>query len=239
MDKPKLLIADSNEDFRLALANALKPFYQVFSCQDGKAAMEILRTENPALLVLDTLLPELDGISLLQIAARENIRPTVMIASGHLSTYVQQMAIQLGVGYLLQKPCDIPSAVDRIRELEKVSERASPDPRTRICQILFSLNFSAKHDGFLYLMDAIAMLAQALNQPVTKIIYPDIAAMYGCTADNVERCIRSALSAAWNHRNEQIWLEYFPNHHSSRPSNADFMIRIALELQMTGSSGMI
>ena len=63
-----LLIADSNDAFRQQLAEAFKPHYHIFTCADGREALEILRREHCDCLVLDLMLPELDGISMLEMA---------------------------------------------------------------------------------------------------------------------------------------------------------------------------
>ncbi len=65
----KLLIADCSEDYRTALANALTDHYHVLCCRTGTEALDILRRENPDILVLDLMLPELDGLTLLERAA--------------------------------------------------------------------------------------------------------------------------------------------------------------------------
>lgn len=78
MDAMKLLIADGNEEFRRALAAELQGAYHVRCCGDGKEALSLLRSFVPDVLVLDLMLPELDGISLLQSAASAGLCPMVL-----------------------------------------------------------------------------------------------------------------------------------------------------------------
>ena len=75
MDARKLLIADGNEEFRRALAAELQGAYHVRCCDDGKEALSLLRSFAPDVLVLDLMLPGLDGISLLQSAAASGLVP--------------------------------------------------------------------------------------------------------------------------------------------------------------------
>ena len=67
METMTLLIADSSEEFRNNLINALQGNYRIQSCQTGKEALEILRNATPDLLIMDLMLPELDGLTLLQV----------------------------------------------------------------------------------------------------------------------------------------------------------------------------
>lgn len=232
MEKPALLIADSNEDFRLALIRALQPYYRVFSCGAGNDALTLLRRERPEILVMDPTLPELDGLTLLETAIRENIRPMVLIVSRFLTPYLQESAERLGVGYLMCKPCEISAVVFRVRDLNRKLTPAGPDLRTRICRLLLELGFSTKHDGFQYLIEGVAMMTEQIGLPVTKIIYPAIARSHHCSPENVERSIRTAIGWAWVHRNASLWQEMFPFVMQNRPSNADFITQLAVRLQL-------
>lgn len=239
MEKPTLLIADSNEDFRLALARALQDHYRILCTGDGKEALLLLRHETPETLILDPTLPGMDGLTLLETAVAEDIRPMVLIASRFLTTYLQESAAQLGVGYLMCKPCDISAVVMRVRDLKRRLKPAAPDLRTLICRCLLDLGFSTKHDGFQYLIDAVAMMTGDVTLPVTKIIYPSVARIYNCSPENVERSIRTAMGWAWLHRNTALWQEVFPFCTDHRPSNADFLTHLAVHIQLTHPEGIL
>ena len=98
MDRQKLLIADGTEDFRLALSEILQETYHVCSCQNGKEALALLRSFQPDVLVLDLMIPGLDGISLLQAASSEGICPMVLATTRVSNSYVLDSAYRLGVG---------------------------------------------------------------------------------------------------------------------------------------------
>ena len=61
MEQPKLLIADSGDEFRQALAGVLGDEYQIRTCRSGIQALELLRAFRPDILVTDLMLTELDG----------------------------------------------------------------------------------------------------------------------------------------------------------------------------------
>ena len=88
MDRKKLLIAEGTEDFRAALTDSLRGAFHLRECGDGNLAMEMLRRFQPDILVLDLMLPGLDGISLLQMAAAAGIRPMVLATTRFVSDYV-------------------------------------------------------------------------------------------------------------------------------------------------------
>lgn len=235
MDSLKLLIADGNEEFRLALEDALRGTYNVRSCLDGKAALELLRTFHPDILVMDLMLPALDGISLLHSAAASGIYPMVLATSRFVNDYVMQAATRLGVGYIMMKPCDIPATVDRIGDLSQqlLPQVTHPDANTCISNLLLSLGIPTKLRGYAYLREAIPLLEKDPRQSFTKELYPAVSRLCGCEPGNVERSIRSAIHTAWNRRDDRIWKLYFPPGADGiipRPTNAEFISRLANNL---------
>lgn len=242
MDALKLLIADGNEEFRLALAQALQGAYYVRSCESGKDALELLRSYGPDVFVLDLMLPELDGISLLQSAAAAGIRPMVLATTPFLTDYVLDAAQKLGIGYMMRKPCDIRATVARIRDL---SQRlapppvSQPDPRTNVTNLLLSLGIPTKLHGYAYLREAILLMSRDPGQSITKELYPMVAELCGCNPKHVERSSRNAIEAAWRHRDDRIWQLYFqpgPNGIIPRPTNGTFISRLADSLQLSGDN---
>lgn len=242
MDVLKLLIADANEEFRLALAEALQGAYYVRCCQTGKEALELLRSYSPDVLVLDLMLPELDGISLLQAAVAAGIRPMVLATTPFLNPYVLESSEKLGVGYMMRKPCDIRATVARISDL---SQRllppliTQPDPRTHVSNLLVSLGIPTKLHGYAYLREAILLMAKDPGQSITKELYPRVSALCRCEPKHVERSSRNAIESAWAHRDDRIWQLYFPPGPDGiipRPSNGAFISRLADCLRLNGNN---
>ena len=147
MDAMKLLIADGNEEFRRALAAELQGAYHVRCCGDGKEALSLLRSFVPDVLVLDLMLPELDGISLLQSAASAGLCPMVLVTSRFYNDYILGALGELSVGYMMRKPCDIPATAARIGDLSRHIRAplvTPPDPQTQVTNLLLSLNIPSK-----------------------------------------------------------------------------------------------
>ena len=223
----KLLIADCNEDYRTALTAALQSSYHVLSCRTGTEAWTLLKQERPEILVLDLMLPELDGLTLLERACNEGLDPMVLAVTPLLSTYVFSCAQRLGIQYLIRKPCDIAAIASRIKDLSQRLNTAVPqmDPVLYVTELLLSLSISTKHNGFSYLREAIILMSKDPAQSVTKVLYPAVAHSFGCQKENVERSIRTALDHGWERGNPTLWSHYFPDA-EQRPSNAVFLTRI-------------
>ena len=224
----KLLIADCSEDYRTALAAALTSQYQVLCCRSGTEALELLQREHPDIFILDLMLPELDGLTLLERICAKGICPIVLTVTSLLSEYVYSCAQRLGIAYLVRKPCEIDAIVSRVQDLSLRLKAPEPtiEPSTYVTNRLLALGVSTKHDGFKYLREAILLMAKDPAQSVTKVLYPEVARICGCNKDNVERCIRTALGSAWKRQDKQLWQKYFPSAVQC-PSNAVFISRMA------------
>ena len=224
----KLLIADCNEEYRTALAAALSSQYQVLCCRSGTEALAMLYQEHPDIFVLDLMLPELDGLTLLERISANGVCPMVLAATPIFSDYVFSCAQRLGIEYLVRKPCAIEAIASRIRDLSRRLKAPEPktDPVSYVPNLLLALDISTKHNGFSYLRESILLMAKDPAQSVTKVLYPEVARLCGCNKENVERSIRTALDRAWEKRDGQMWQNYFPNT-QQRPSNAVFISRLA------------
>lgn len=121
MDVPVLLIADSNPEFRHALAQALKRCYCVHCCGTGTEALRLLRALRPEILVLDLTIPEVDGLTLLQMAVSEGLRPRVLAITPLVSNYILESADEPGVGYMMRQPCDARLVVRQVNEPPQMS----------------------------------------------------------------------------------------------------------------------
>lgn len=229
----KLLIADGTEAFRTSLAEAMRGAYLLRTAREGNETLHLLESFKPDAVVLDLMLPGLDGITLLQRIRELGARPVVLATTRFASDYVLERAAQLGVGFVMVKPCDVKAAAARIAELtQRVSPPviSQPDNRTAASNVLLTLGVPTKLRGYLYLREALILTMKEPGQSVTKELYPAVAAACSATPIQVERSIRSAIQAAWMARDEQIWRLYFqpsPGGSIPRPTNAAFISRLA------------
>ena len=233
MEMLKLLIADAGEEFRQSLADQVRGTYRIRVCQEGHQTMETLLSFKPDLVVLDMMLPGLDGISILEAVHNCGLQPTVLAVSKWYNDYTIRYASQYGVGYMMTKPCDIKAVAARLKDLADQmdpAEIAAPDLRTVVTNILLNLGFSTKLQGYVFLREAIQEMVNNPGQGVTKIIYPAVGKICNANKDQVERSIRSAVNKAWQKRDEAMWRLYFPvsaDGTVERPTNSEFIAAIA------------
>ena len=239
METLKLLIADGNEDFRDALAEALQGQYHVRTCDSGRQALELLRTFRPDVLAMNLILPEIDGITLLEQSRMENILPMVLVTTRYDTDYVLDTMARLGVAYVMRRPCEIPAAAARIRDLSRKLEPpvfSLPDPQTQVPNLLLRLGIPTRLKGYQQARVAILKMAEEPDMAITKELYPAVAEACGGDRDHVERTIRSAITAAWKKRDEQVWGQYFlpgPDGTVPKPTNGEFITRLAECLRLS------
>ncbi len=231
MDKLKVLIADGETETLTDISKTLAGLYHVRIAREGHEALSMMRSFMPDVLVLDMLLPGLDGISLLQKAAEFDLHPVVLATTRMLSDYISQTLQKMGVGYVMVKPCDAGAVAARISDLSqnlKLPLFASPDVRVMISNTLLNLGIPTKLKGYGYLREAIRIFADDPNQTITKELYTEVANRCNATAMQVERSIRTAIQTAWDHQDSQVWSRYFPcESGGGRPTNGEFVARLA------------
>ena len=245
MEMLKILIADAGEEFRKSLAERLRGEFEVRSCREGMETLETVRSYRPDLLVLDLMLPGLDGISLLHQLREEGLKPVVLATTRLLNVYVQEAAERLEVDYLMVKPCDAGATAQRVQDLSRYLEVQAPVPvradlETVTSNVLRSLGLPVRLRGYSYVRDAIVETVRRPGQLVTKELYPTVGKPYHADKVQVERSIRCAINKAWQDRDEQQWRRYFraePDGALEKPTNAAFIHGIADRVRSCAGGG--
>ena len=233
-----ILIADGAESFCSALSEELQHKHRVCTCAGGREALESIRTFRPDVIILDLMLPEVDGFGLLQEARKIGLEPIILATVRFLSDYILTAAQMLGVDYLMQKPCDLKVVQDRLEELLQIKRKRDSgriEERPCVSELLLMLSIPTHFKGFGYLNDAIELMLQSPEISVTKEMYPTVARSHGTTAAQVERGIRNAIQSGWKNGNKEQWKKYFPANASGeimKPSNGIFISRIACVLKI-------
>lgn len=232
------MIVDNSEEFRSALELTLSGEYQVYPFRDGLAAQEAVSSIKPDVVILDLMLPGIDGLSLLHSIRNEGFRPMVLVTTRLINDYITDSADELGIEYVMLKPCDPAVAAERVRH---ISRRLNPkpeetvDPYAYITEVLNKLSFSPRHRGYAYLREAVIKMHQSPDISVTKELYPHIGGHFGSTAFQVERAIRTAIHAALAADQNNSWKDYITydmNGIPAHPSNGFLIARLAEELRI-------
>lgn len=236
MEMRKILIADNSEDFATVLADALRGHCFVRTCTSGTQALEQLRKFRPDVLVMDVMLPELDGISLLQIAQDEELMTNVLALTRSAAPYITEALDRLGVGYIMLKPCKTEAVVQRVLDLsQQIRPHAVclPDLRNSVTNLLLSLRVPTKLRGYICTREAVLYLMRDPGMSITKELYPAVAQVCDGNPEQVERAIRGAINAAWRNQDDTVWPQYFQpcaDGTIPRPSNAAFLTRLTTKL---------
>lgn len=228
----KILLADDNKEFADILQNYFdqqEEFSVVGTAYNGMEALELINLKFPDLLVLDIIMPHLDGIGVLEKLANMDLenRPRVIMLTAFGQESITQRAVELGADYFIIKPFDLDTLANRIRQLfstnapapksreGSVSYQAAP-VRSRsmdvdVTNVIHQMGVPAHIKGYQYLRDAILLVIEevSLLGAVTKELYPTIAEKYNTTPSRVERAIRHAIELAWDRGNVEMMNKFF------------------------------
>ena len=241
-----VLIADSADDFCTALTAALQHadgFQVVGTASDGEQAIRMVEERKPDVLVLDLMLSKKDGISVLKAVSGMERRPITLATSVFVTQYVSAAAANLGVRYLMLKPCDMTALVERLEEIrggdgQKSAEKRRPDKtsiESMVTGIIHEIGVPAHIKGYQYLRVAITMavMDSSILDSVTKQLYPSVARQFQTTPSRVERAIRHAVEVAWDRGNVETLNSYFGytiHNNKGKPTNSEFIAMIADKL---------
>lgn len=225
MEARRLLIAESNEDIRLALARELQRHYYVRCCTTGTEALELIRQERPELVVLSMSLPELDSLTLLETIAAENIRPMVLATTAYHSDYLESCAHRLGIGYILRKPFLVDTIVHRVLDMKEYlhSLPAKPSDQQLLTTLLQPLGILPMHQGYAIAEFAIIRMSADPDRLLCKEVYLDTARHFGTSHHAVESQIRRLMENSWD---PDRWQSLFPDTHQ-HPTAKVFLKRMA------------
>lgn len=234
----KILIAHSSQELTEALHELLQSQFEVISCADGIEALEHIRRESPDALILDIMLPNKDGMTVLE-EAKPHIPPVVLATTTHRSLYMESSAERIGIGYIILTPCDVQNIVHRLQDMLSFafpSGRSRTFQEEQISDCLLSLGFTPALDGFTQLKTGIPLFAKDCAQRLNKELYPTIAKLCGYgSGQAVERSIRSSIKTTWQRSDRQIWNHYFPGNPEKCPTNKEFISRLATLLTIQKS----
>lgn len=261
--KISVLIADDNKEFCSILNDYLlnqKDIVVTGIAKDGREALELIQQKQPDLVVLDIIMPHLDGLGVLEKLNGMDLdkMPRVIVLSAVGQDKITQQAITLGADYYVVKPFDMDIFTKRIREMFSTQDvetkrrsvstqvvqreaaatsRGPIDLETEITSIIHEIGVPAHIKGYMYLKEAITMVVNDMEllSAVTKELYPSIAKKYNTTASRVERAIRHAIEVAWGRGQVDAinkLFGYTVHNEKGKPTNSEFIAIIADKLRL-------
>ncbi len=262
----KILIIEDNQKTVESIKDTLKDCSDIDICGvagDGFMALSMIEQHNPALLLLDIVLPQLDGFGVLDnlIKFGSGIPPKVIVLSALGQDAFVQKALKLGADYYMLKPFDPEVLKTRIGEVlsgtkmrqqagemlkddfrpsEIHSRRLSRSLDEKITNIFITVGIPAHIKGYQFLREAIKMAVDSpeIINSITKKLYPSIAEKFETSSSKVERAIRHAIEVAWNRGkieniNSLFGVRVYSN--NEKPTNGEFIALVADKMLIEGA----
>jgi two-component system response regulator (stage 0 sporulation protein A) len=256
VDKIRVALADDNREF----AELLKEYLSSQSdievigvAYNGGEVIDLLKECVPDVLVLDIIMPHLDGLGVLEQIQNLNIQPVpkiiMLTAFGHEN--ITQRAVELGASYYILKPFDMEVLTHRIRQMQGIvstpTRKSSSNGQLQttrgnhldanITSVIHEIGVPAHIKGYLYLREAITMVYYEVDLlgSITKALYPRIAEKFNTTPSRVERAIRHAIEVAWSRGNMDSIRNLFGytiNVSKAKPTNSEFIAMVADKLRI-------
>ena len=214
---------------------------------NGVDALETIAREQPDAVLLDIVMPRLDGLGVLRELKCLEKQPRVVIYSALKNDGVVNRAVELGASYFMVKPADPARIHEQLRAV--MSDGAAPvsltpqpaeppivyarwTPDERVANLFLSIGIPAHVKGYQYLREAVRMVMDdhSVINRITKELYPGIARRYGTSSSKVERAMRHAIEVAWNRgrlesTNQMLGVKLFSER--DKPTNGEFIALIA------------
>jgi CheY-like chemotaxis protein len=133
----KILIADDDPDMRLAIASVLRSrSYEVVEAHDGEEALEKLKEEKPDLMILDLLMPRMDGFAVvkeLQNAEKQEYPDIPILIVTSIREEASQRRYELELGHKLDIDDYIEKPIEPfvlLRRVEHFLSKGGKDAKT-------------------------------------------------------------------------------------------------------------
>lgn len=246
-------IADDNERILDLLGEVIgsdKDLNLVGKANNGEDAYELIRNKQPDVVLLDLIMPKMDGLSVMeQINHDKEIRkhPNFIVITAIGQERITEDAFKKGANYYILKPFNNEMVLNRVKsarqllknemggakaERQQTEQSPSVNLEARVTDMIHEIGIPAHIKGYHYLRDAIIMAVEDMDvlNAITKILYPTIAKNHKTTASRVERAIRHAIEVAWS-RGKLDTLDdlfgYTVSNGKGKPTNSEFVALIA------------
>lgn len=252
----RVLIADDNREFCELLKETVRQeegLEVAGVANHGMDVLDFLAHDVPDVIVLDIIMPHLDGIGVLERLSQMDIErpPRVIVLTAFGQETMTQKALELGADYYILKPFNLKVLASRIKQLSSTTsvEKKPTLPAGKlslvpvkhldveVTNIIHEIGIPAHIKGYLYLREAILMVINRVDllSGVTKELYPAIASKFKTTPSRVERAIRHAIEVAWSRGNVDVINGIFGhtvNRDRGKPTNSEFIAMVADKLRM-------
>lgn len=259
MERIHVVVADDNELTREYLKDILSTDPQIVVdgfAVDGKVTLEMIKEKQPDVVIIDLVMPEMDGIGVMERIKKETDtllkRPFFIVISAAGHEKIMEDAFRAGASYYVMKPFNDEDIIQRIKRVAIMNTQkgltgkgsvyenkavAVHNLESDVTNIIHEIGVPAHIKGYQYLRDAIMM---SVNDPemlnsITKLLYPTIAKNHKTTPSRVERAIRHAIEVAWSRGKMDTIDELFGytvSNGKGKPTNSEFVALIADRIRL-------
>lgn len=260
MEKLNVAIADDNEKMVEVLGRMIeedKDLTLVGKAHNGEEICSIIKEKEPDVVVLDIIMPKLDGLSVMEKCNHDNTvkkTPAFIVVSAVGQERITEDAFNLGADYYMLKPFDNQMLLNRIKHIRRIGEKRVREAKRQpiredtdtykkgnleadVTNVIHEIGVPAHIKGYQYLRDAIILSVNDMEMlnSITKILYPTIAKKHQTTPSRVERAIRHAIEVAWSRGKMDTIDELFGYTVSTgkgKPTNSEFIALIADKIRL-------
>ncbi|MBR3305210.1 MAG: response regulator transcription factor [Christensenellaceae bacterium] len=145
----KVLMIDDDENIcRLVKLNLEKEGFQVLVAYDGESGLDLVSRENPDLILLDIMMPGMDGVEVLRQIRKDRTTPVIMLTA-KADTFDKVLGLELGADDYITKPFDTKELTARIKAVIRRTGQEEEDSEVvRYDNLEISLaNYEVKYFG--------------------------------------------------------------------------------------------
>lgn len=257
MGQLNVAIADDNERILELLGEIIstdKDLSLVGKAKNGEDAYEVIKREEPDVVLLDLIMPKMDGLTMMEMVnADKSIKkyPEFIVITAVGQEKITEDAFKKGASYYILKPFKAEMVLNRIKNTGRTTGRhetgsirqsnqmadMQENLETKVTNMIHEVGIPAHIKGYHYLRDAIMMAVEDMDvlNAITKVLYPTVAKKHQTTSSRVERAIRHAIEVAWS-RGKLDTLDslfgYTVNNRKGKPTNSEFIALIADTIQL-------
>ena len=247
MNKIKVLVIDDNKD----IIDMIKEYFSshaVIEVSDvaynGKDGLSLIEKNKYDVVLLDLIMPGMDGIKLLEEVNKKEIDTRIIVLTSYNSPEVIRKVSGLGIKYFMLKPFELSELENKILEYsnndvynKKTIDLYYSNLQMSITKLLHELGVPSHIKGYNYIREGISLIYNSpdLASAITKELYPMISKKYHTTPSRVERAIRHAIEVSWNRANWELMEEIFGysvDIDKAKATNSEFIVTLADKLRL-------
>lgn len=243
-DKPiDVLIADDDSDICYLMGKFLNSVDDIHVCgtsNSGKDTLEKIYSINPDIVLLDIMMPSIDGIGVLTRLKETPPKkvPKIIMTTAMAKDAVTKKAMDLGACYYILKPCDFNSLLNSIymvadAKMDDLISKNNENKRERliITKTLMDMGVPSHIDGYHYISYALMIL---LASGTFQNLYLHIGEHFSNTPQCVESSIRKAISKT-EMKKTDAYVKLFGEPGSEgykKPTNSSFMSNLLQYIEL-------